>query len=674
MATSVEPFVVVNSSDRRFVGWAETTVPLHWAESLSAFWRYQGDPSRLQPAFVGGAIGLDARRVYVLLEEGSPAASELKCELVTEGTDAVPALLERARPRPEPVPLVRIQERGQEEVLWSSDQTTTEGPLSVRRVSGRQGSWVYAQIAWRFADEPWTRFEVSKVFSDPTTQALQQEAEETFVGHEDAYVHLYGPTLDPLATKLQAGPFGWARRVWQKDTFGNGQGPTAARGVLLQYLHARPGKEEQDLLSMEALQRGDVRACAAAWEGSAGPFRAVPALSPYLGDGRDAALARYQNWKAAVMDRPIRPWEATTMGLLPNAGSTGAQDDFPQGPAPEVLSPATVAPYNLAELEAAGYGEFRRPIHYRNLDGSRLVPKEHPNWRSWSQQTHFHPTVSPDRLGKPDWWGPFETHSYGGRDNQHFSLNRLGAAVLLGGSRLLEDELNDHIVHWLQHSFDGTNRARGRHMNGAVWLYRLTRNEDLLAAMKAEAEPNVATWPSTGGQGQPWPIDCSSWGTPDGRVLGGRTPFWVGWSESLCAPGLWLGHKETGVDAFRDLAIRSLRTLMLWGWFKRDGLPGWRLASGVTYRGFRWDPSASVWVPDGTQGQPLPLEAYQDPLQVEDSGGGFELWAYPAVKVAQLLIDEPAVQVRCKDIIEQIRGMRGQTKTFDDMDRWLAVA
>lgn len=679
--SNVTPFVVVNSSDRLFKGWAELTAPLHWAESMQASWRYQTDPTRLQPAFIGSAVGLDARRAYVLMEEGSPAAQQVLGELVTvPAPDGVLALPERARPRQAPVPLLRIQARGGEEVAWTSDQTLTEGPLSVRRVSARSGSFVVQQIAWRFADEPWTRFEASYLFSDPRTQALDAEHEDVFGGHEDAYVHVYGPTVDKLATKLEAGPFGWARRLWLKDTLGNGQGHTAIRGVLLHYLHARAGKENDDLQSMDALQRGDVRAVAAgaAWEGAAGPFRAVPALSRYLGNGREAALTRYQNWKSNVADQPLVPWASTTMGLGGNPGSTGSQDDFPVGPAPEVLSPAVAAPYNLAELEASGYGEIRRPIHYREADGARIDPGAHPSWKSWAQQTATNPNVSPDRLGKPDWWGPFDSHGILGRDQQHESINRLGAAVLIGGSRLLQEELADQVVHWRAAAFDDTNRGRGRHMHAGAWLFRLTGDNNLLAAIQERAQLNVDTWPS---KGAPWQIDCSSYGMPDGRILGGRSPYWVGWAESLCAPGLFVGQRETGSSALLDVIKRSLRTLMLWGWFRRDGLPGWRLANGVAYRGFAWDPSAQMWVPDGTQGQPLDAAAYAavgsdgKGLFVEDAGDGFHLWAYPAVKLAQqLLVDEPEVQARCAAILEQIKAMRGKVETFDDMDRWMAVA
>jgi len=681
---TITPFCVVNSSDRVFKGWTELTAPLHWAETLTAAWRYQND-TRMQAAFIGPAIGLDARRAYVLMQEGCPAAEQVLAELVTDTGTA--GLAEPLSARPKPVPLLRIQERGGEEVQWTSDQTLTEGPLSVRRVSARVGPIVVSQIAWRFADEPWTRFEASWLFSDPSTQALQLKHEEVFGGHEDAYVHVYGPTMDALATKLSAGPLGWARRLWPADTLGNGQGHTAIRGVLLHYMHARPGAGpggdgHDDLQSMEALQRGDVRAVAAgaAWEGSAGPFRAVPALSPYLGNGRTAALDRYQKWKREVMDQPLDPWAVTTMGMRGNPGGTGAQEDFPIGPAPEILSPAVAAPYGLAELEAAGYAELRRPIHYREADGSRIDPSAHPSWRSWCQQTHFHPNVSPDRLGKPEWWGPFETHGYLGRDQQHNSINRLGAAVLIGGSRILQEELADQIMHWRAASFDAANRARGRNMHAAAWLYRLTGDAKLLAAMKDMAQVNVDTWPSRSAS-SPWAVDCSSFSMPDGRELGGRTPFWVGWAEALCAPGLFLGYRETGIEALLDVIKRSLRTLMLYGWFQRDGLPGWRLANGVAYRGFAWDQGQQLWLPDGTQGQALDAAAYAAVdrsgagLFVEDAGDGFHIWAYPAVKLAQqLLPEEPVVQARCAAIIEQIKAGRARTETFDDMDRWMAVS
>jgi len=673
------PFVVVNSSDRLFKGWVELTTPLN-QEPLSATWRYQWD-MRQQPAWIGSGIGVEGRRGYVLMAEGCPAAQQVLAELVTQPT-ASPGLAPELAARPAPVPLLRVQQRGKDEVAWTSDQTLTEGPLSVRRVVGRDGPNVVTMIAWRFADEPWTRFEASYLFSDPRTQALEAAHEDVFGGHEDAYVHVYGPTVDRLAQKLEAGPFGWARRLWLADTLGNGQGHTSIRGVLLHYMHAR-GDGHDDLQSMDALQRGDVRAVVAgtAWQGQCGPFRAVPALSPFLLDGRAAALERYQKWKLEVADQTLAPWASTTMGLRGNPGGTGAQEDFPPGPAPEVLSPVVAAPYNLAELEASGYGETRRPIHYREADGSRIDPSAHPDWKSWAQQTHFHPNVSPDRLGKPQWWGPFTDHGFLGRDQQHNSINRLGAAVLLGGSRLLQEELADQIVHWRAAPFDAANRARGRNMHAGAWLHRLTNDVEMLAAIQNVAQLNVDTWPSAGAS-PAWEIDCSSYSLPDPRELGGRSHFWVGWAEALCAPGLFLGYREIGSTATALLGVikRSLRTLMLYGWFLRDGLPGWRLANGVAYRGFSWDQGQQLWVPDGTQGQPLDAAAYAavdgagKGVFVEDAGDGFHLWAYPAVRLAQqLLPEEPVVQARCAAILEQIRAMRGKVETFDDMDRWLAV-
>jgi hypothetical protein len=97
-----------------------------------------------------------------------------------------------------------------------------------------------------------------------------------------------------------------------------------------------------------------------------------------------------------------------------------------------VVEPGAVAPrYHTALRWGA------RPCHWLEADGALLRRDQHPQLVLYAGQPHWHPGVSPDRLGLERLPSGLDTHGWSGPDASHSSANSLWYAAAATCSPLL---------------------------------------------------------------------------------------------------------------------------------------------------------------------------------------------------------------------------------------------
>lgn len=119
------------------------------------------------------------------------------------------------------------------------------------------------------------------------------------------------------------------------------------------------------------------------------------------------------------------------LGPAPNSGQTGAQEDQGYAKGGELVEPGNVLP-----MLFSAFGMARRPCHWLEADGQLLDPARHPDLVFWSGAPHWHPGVSPDRLGLPRLPTSLETAGFSGPDREHWFANRLFVALAATASRV----------------------------------------------------------------------------------------------------------------------------------------------------------------------------------------------------------------------------------------------
>jgi hypothetical protein len=149
-----------------------------------------------------------------------------------------------------------------------------------------------------------------------------------------------------------------------------------------------------------------------------------------------------------------------------------------------------------------------RPIHYREQDGSKTTGESQSDWVTWSQITHYHPSVSPNQLGKPGWTS-IPSHSWSGKDDQHKSSNALNAAIACQDwpayRSILQDEINVALenVRFKPGQGPGAPRAIGRRMLADANAYLLTGDEAVWEGLVLWHATNALTKSDVGQETDP---------------------------------------------------------------------------------------------------------------------------------------------------------------------------
>jgi hypothetical protein len=393
-------------------------------------------------------------------------------------------------------------------------------------------------------------------------------------------------------------------------------------------LFARPTGSPAELTRLTTLLAvldSPLYGCSTDWaaSGAFGPFGCVPPAPPWVTDGgRAAARSQRLAYNAWVGGRGS-PWDDMPMGLFKFPGSTGAQPDF--GAAKLVQTFASGLPDGIEEARMNAGEEAMRPVHHREADGSPLRAINHPRWVAGGGRTHWHLTVSPDRLGKPYPEPPRQAHGWDGKDDQHWSSLTLASAYLLTRSPSLRHELDNEAElymasatlpsrkpGWSTNAM-GAPRGVGRTLLSMSWNYLCTGRGDLRNHVQARIREVV--FPQMVGRQVAGPVKPLVLMPPEPRQL--PLVRWVPWEEAQAILGLEAAHRVTKSAEAHHVARIAARTLMLYGW---------KVGSGQLTIA-----TALAWLENGTA---LTLAQQANPHLAMWSNGLFNTWSVPAVKLA----------------------------------------
>lgn len=307
--------------------------------------------------------------------------------------------------------------------------------------------------------------------------------------------------------------------------------------------------------------------------------------------------------------------------------------------------------------------EFCRPVNYFELNGDPVTSLAHPQWHTWSQRTHWHSGVSPDRLGRLH--NGNLVSAWTGYDRQHDTTSAIANMVILLGSyackrwieRKIESELSGETVPSIHGStalndIEGGGRGMGRPMVSAVHMWMATGDNRILNRMALRIKeclfPHYNTTNNNSGTMKVMRII-----TGDARAMGGR-PTWIVWEDTIGVMGLDAMYKalqETNIHTeilpqLDDIIWNVSRTYTMHGWMKD------RLQQVYFY----------VW--DGS-GNPIPDTSYNDPNLVQPGDGtDVRYWGIPALSAAYTRAIARGDQVVANLAINYIRQLVPTKSTY----------
>lgn len=419
--------------------------------------------------------------------------------------------------------------------------------------------------AWR--DQRHADVSLAVFFSDPDTPDMQRKFDEIAVECRGMGIVLRHAGY--LGVQQAMTRYGSRAVLLRNQTLGDGQG--------LRRVGAMVPPPDGDRIGDETLRAVAVAPLlgASSWRGTQafGPFGVVPAPPPWLAGTKLRMHFAARHKAFTTRERPGGdPFGVGPHGLQRMAGQTGDQADFGVCK----LSPVAWSgvPSMLLEVEASVLQEACRPVHFFEADASPVDPADHPDWVVWSGRTHWHGSVSKDRLGKPAQAPNPETHGWTGKDRQHWSSNYLGAYALLTGAHWARLELdNEARLYLAGQTLDpkyttsnaGAPRGAGRVALAAAWNLCATDNEKLRTRMDQRMD-RVYFEQWLGREFAPARVRPMAVSGPDDRLLRGKHPFWNPWQDAIAAVGFAAQHRMTGNARARQLAEALAVNVVEHGW------------------------------------------------------------------------------------------------------------
>lgn len=502
--------------------------------------------------------------------------------------------------------------------------------------------------------------------SDPRTPKLTFQVQQLAV--ESRGMALLFRHAGRLGVDQETNATGSRALLLRDRAIGDGQG-LRRLGALVPPLRGDRSLADQTL---QAAVVAPPLAASPSWRtsGAFGPYGVVPEPPPWLPEpglrqwlaGRHAAFV--------TSDRPGGdPFAAGSMGMARIAGQTGDQDDF----GVVKLSPVAWSglPSLLLEAEASLLQEGCRAVHFFEVDGSPVEPAAHPDWVVWAGRTHWHPSVSPDRLGKTDPKAPHETHGWTGKDREHWSSATMSAFALLTGAHWARAELRNEARLYLagqttkpgwSTSNAGAPRGGGRTALTAAWI-ALIEDDAALRQRMDERMDRVyfAQWAGrslAADRVRPMAIN-----DPDGRLLQGSCRYWNPWQDAMAAVGFGAHHRITGNQKARELAEALAENVVRHGWLVTDSVNEVGMAirwlDGAPFTDAQWqstDPTLVAW----------------------SQGTAYSEWAFGAVEIARVATiarGDTALAAKCATIQQRMRGSRRPPREGgpDRFGEWDAV-
>lgn len=500
-------------------------------------------------------------------------------------------------------------------------------------------------------------FELQITNSDPSSRELNQPVE--YITMSSPFV-IVAPTLKSRGGEGSTNHITIAREV----TIGDAQAVIAYGDLLCapiggtsEWFREQP-KAKLDLLqtanSLLAAQEWPMLGFDTDWSKCWGPNDCnITIPNDLRGDVENRLITYY----LGRLNTTGNIWDSLPYGQAKVPDDTGDQHGFGMFKLAQVFD-------SLSFLELAKYSTIYsgacRPIHRRELDGSIVKSKNHPNWVTWNEDTHYDHVVSPDRLGKGD--GLHNRHDWAGRDKQHHSpLVEIGYYAL-SGSYLVKNHIRDMSEKllatltlpsekpgWSTNSM-GTARAIGRVLRSVSWLDWATDKDELLVrAGKRLRECALIQWAGKYSQG---PVKVLTVYTDDPRGPSGAKRFWRPVFEATAVAGLLTYWQRSKDEMSYDLAKVIMQSLIDHGLQWKDGR--YTVPWGVVYK----------------NGRALDEVDWSNPNLIQWGGGAWEHWSTPAYVLGAKLFPTKLAE-QCLTVFKDFEKNFGTTKDPDDLWRWV---
>ena len=649
--------------------WVTAVVPLD-DEHLEGQWRVRTQPETW--AILGAKASPRTRLLHVFAKLEAFETRSLRYTLDKPEDDAAdepePERATPATPASFAPPAITATIDGEEQLLdlaTGLELVENAGRVVVRSRGRIPGSMLVVEAWWYLY--PGSRvipFELWAICSDPRTKAMRQDIDELELRMPAGMVPVIRHAVAHGAGQPRLEDGSWRVNLLGPTHFADAQG-RAWSGVLLLPTGASPA----EAANLAAELHGPVYAMAKpkVWKrtGAWGPWGALPTAHPSAKDTFGAHIARHRRW-AAWVAQPRDPWDAAWLQVKRPA-QTGDQYDFGVTKLSPALATKGGGPAHIDEALFRAMKTASRRGYYREADGGPVLQANHPDLVFWGQQIHYHPGVSPDRLGKDPWVQQPDSHGWVGWDREHISINGLCGTYLLTGSHLLRELVRSNIESWLlgattkpgwSTTSRGAPRSVGRTLLALAWCYVCTGDERIPQRMRErltacygdllEADSELVV---LGVHGK------------DARKLEGKHRFWMPWQESLGVVGLDAAWRTTHDTRFLKLARRIARSLVLYGWWERSA-DDWTVGDAIAVL---------------KDGRPLPKASYSNAALVKDhSGTDFDLWSLPAVRIARnyFAVDNPSeLTARSEAILGCLWARRADTdgKACDRFCEWMLM-
>ena len=355
---------------------------------------------------------------------------------------------------------------------------------------------------------------------------------------------------------------------------------------ILAFTNKKPSEDHDDLevdtvldarsiKNMQAALVGDIVGACTEWQGDWCAADNVP--KAYPGNATDA------NADAVIfresMSVNFGHFEPIDIGIGKTPGQTGKQEDFGATKGTHVVLSEEVS--YIPALQFASYYELFRGINHYESNGEKLKSDDHPQWVTWSGRTHWHPGVSPDRIGKngdappgTGWWG---------YDDQHRSQNNFAAYGMLSDDPLIEDQMAhqlevDKASYRIKFPTYGTGaaRAQGRQVGCWAQFLALTGFDSYQHDQwKKLIDARVHQCVSQGTMINNKPMKVLSVIPPDGRkriYKDGQLAQTVSmWEHGLALVGLYKAYKNNPTTELKYALTALSETMLQFAWFTEKG-------------------------------------------------------------------------------------------------------
>jgi hypothetical protein len=335
---------------------------------------------------------------------------------------------------------------------------------------------------------------------------------------------------------------------------------------------------QRSLGDLQAAAHGTVLGVCEEWDGQWLACGHLPRVA--MEDLPQAAESSFAMFRG-LMQQTVGWFGDRPFGLSRTPGQTGNQSDF--GATKGTFAVIANDPRHIYALQHAAHAELLRGYTHFDVDRQMLLAANHPLWVTWSGETHWHPNVSTDRLGKNPAL-PLPPGGWRGMDDEHRSQNGLAAYLALTDDPLLEDQLRflletDRASYRMRFPQFGTGATRAQGRTAGAWAQLALVADE--ATAQGFRELLVRRFESTEQAQQmrvAGPMKFPATGSPDARKQvyrpdGSLGPWCSFWELGLFLVGVVQAVRGARGDAWveraRAVGVTTALTMARFGCFKQ---------------------------------------------------------------------------------------------------------